>query len=309
MLRRSPSIGLAVLLTCLVLPVPAAAQLPSDSSGVVVVDAGDEPRQELRYAWEVEQSERLRSVLTVDLAASEGGEGVMQMQLPVSMTIDATVTKVEPDGSAWVALTFKAMQFGPMSASGPGVPDGDLAAAEFDAAMAAVAPLLTEARVWQRIDDRGQVLKTNVEFPEGFPLEARQQIAQTTNSVALLPEEPVGIGARWEATGTSVSQGVAISVTSAMDLVERDGDDVMVAMSMRDAGGLETPLAVENPFDEFAIEGAGTYRLDLGGVYPREASVSMTMGMRGELPNDAGLTVPVEMQVDVGMTMSSEETN
>jgi hypothetical protein len=309
MLRRSPTIGLAALLACLTLPLPAAAQLPSDSSGVVVVDAGEEPRQELRYDWKVEQSERLRSVLTVDVAASEGGQGVMQMQLPVSMTIDATVTKVEPDGSAWVALTFQEMQFGPMSASGPGVPDGDLAAAEFDAAMASVAPLLTEARVWQRIDDRGQVLTTNVEFPEGFPLEARQQIAQTTNSVALLPKEPVGIGARWEATGTSESQGVAISVTSAMDLVDRDGDDVTVAMSMRDTGGLDTPMAVDNPFDEFAIEGTGTYRLDLAGVYPREASVTMTMGMSGEFPGEAGLVVPVEMQVDVGMTMSSEETN
>lgn len=309
MLRRSPTIGLAALLACLTLPLPAAAQLPSDSSGVVVVDAGEEPRQELRYAWEVEQSERLRSVLTVDVAAREGGQGVMQMQLPVSMTIDATVTKVEPDGSAWVALTFQEMQFGPMSASGPGVPDGDLAAAEFDAAMASVAPLLTEARVWQRIDDRGQVMTTNVEFPEGFPLEARQQIAQTTNSVALLPKEPVGIGARWEATGTSESQGVAISVTSAMDLVDRDGDDVTVAMSMRDTGGLDTPMAVDNPFDEFAIEGTGTYRLDLGGVYPREASVTMTMGMRGEFPGEAGVVVPVEMQVDVGMTMASEEMN
>ncbi len=309
MSRRSTAVGSAVLLALLIVPLPAAAQLPADSSDVVVVDAGEEPREALRYTWDVDHSERLQSVLSVGVAATEDGQGVMQMQLPVSMTIDAAVTKVEPDGSAWVALTFEEMQFGPMSLSGPEAPDEELASAGFDAAMEAVGPLLAEVRVWQRIDDRGQVLETNVQFPDGFPLEAQQQIAQTTSSVALLPEEPVGIGARWEATGTSASQGVAISVTSSMDLVERDGDEVAIAMSMRDGGGLETLLAVGSPFDEFDIDGAGTYLIDLGSVYPREASVTMTMGMGGELPNDAGITVPVEMQVDVDMAMTSEETN
>lgn len=304
--RRTPIVGTVALAALLALPLPAAAQLPSDSSDVVVVDAGEEPRSALRYAWEVDQSERLQSILTVGVAATEGGQGVMEMELPVAMTIDAAVTKVEPDGSAWVALTFEEMRFGPMSLSGPEAPDGDLAAAEFDAAMAAVAPLLAEVRMWQRIDDRGQVLETNAQFPEGFPLEAQQQIAQTTSSVALLPEEPVGVGARWEATGTSVNQGVAMSVTSSMDLVDRDGDELTVAMSMRDAGGFEALLMADSPFDAFAVDGAGTYRIDLGSVYPREASVAMTMGMGGQLPDAAGTVVPVEMVVDVGMTMTSE---
>ena len=33
----------------------------------------------------------------------------------------------------------------------------------------------------------------------------------------------------------------------------------------------------------------------------------MTMGMGGELPNDAGSIVPVEMQVGVRLTMSTTE--
>ena len=209
--------------------------------------------------------------------------------------------------SAWVALTFEQMAFGPLSASGGGIPDGDLATAGFDEAMSAVTPLLSETRVWQRIDDRGRVLKTNVQFPADFPLEAQQQIAQTSSSVAVLPSEPVGLGARWEATGTSVNQGVAVSVSTSMELIEIEGDDVTIAMTLRLADEDGTLPATISPFDQLTIDGGGTYRLDLGGVYPREASVSMTMGMGGELPDDAGAIVPVEMQVGVDMTMSTTE--
>ena len=303
MSRRLSTVTFVALLVALVIPLPAAAQLPSADSDVVVIDAGEEPRRELRYAWEEDQRERLQSVVVVGVEASEDGREMMEMELPVSMTIDATVTKVEPDGSAWVALTFEEMAFGPLSASGDGVPDGDIATAGFDEAMSAVTPFLAETRVWQQIDHRGRVIKTNVQFPDGFPPEARQQIAQTTGSVALLPEEPVGLGARWEATGTSVNQGVAVSVTTTMELVEMDGDEVTIAMSLRPADDLETVLSTVTPFDELTIDGGGTYRLDLGGVYPREASVSMTMGMGGDLPNDEGAIVPIEMLVGVGMTM------
>jgi hypothetical protein len=307
--RRLPAAAFAILLATLIIPIPVAAQLPSATSDVVVVDAGEEPRRELRYAWEADQRERLQSVVVVDVAASEAGQGVMEMRLPVSMTIDATVTKIERDGSAWIALTFEEMVFGPLTASGDGVPEGDIAAADFDAAMSAVTPLLSETRIWQRIDDRGQVMKTNVQFPDGFPLEAQQQIAQTTSSVALLPAEPVGVGARWEATGTSVNQGVAVSVTSTMELIEMDGDSITITMSLRLADDLETLLATVNPFDEITLDGGGTYRLDLGRVYPQEASASMTMGMSGDLPNDAGAIVPVEMHIGVDMTMNTTESS
>lgn len=307
MSTRLPLVAASTLVAMLLVPVPAAAQLPSATSDVEVIDAGAEPRRELRYAWEEDQRERLQSVVVVDVTAREAGAEVMAMELPVSMAIEATVTKVERDGSAWVALTFEEMVFGPLSASGEGVPAGDLATAGFDEVMSAVTPLLAETRVWQHIDDRGQVLKTNVQFPDGFPPEAQQQIAQTSGSVALLPAEPVGLGARWVATGTSVNQGVAVSVSSTMELVAIDGDELTIAMTMRLADDLESLLTAVSPFDDLTIDGGGTYRLDLGGVYPRDATVSMTMGMGGELPDGTGAIVPVEMQVGVGMSMSTTE--
>jgi len=308
MRRRLPATVLILLLVALEMPIPTAAQSPTATSDVVVVDPGQEPRRQLRYSWALDHRERLESAVTLDLAANEGGEPVMDMELPVSMVINALVTEVNEDGTAWVAMTYDELVFGPLKASAAGLPEGDAAAAaEFDEAMARVTPLLDATRVWQLIDDRGRVLKTNVRFPAGFPPEAQQQIRQTSNSVALLPAEPVGLGARWEATGTTVTQGVSLSVTTTMELAAMDGDHVTLAMSMRLADDSDAALSAPDPFDELSAEGAGSYRVDLGGIYPREADTGMTMRMAGGLPDDTGQVVPVEMNLDVRMTLRSTD--
>ena len=303
--RRLPASAIVVLLATLVIPFPATAQLPTGTSDVVVVDSGAEPRRELRYEWVVDGRERLESTVTVDVAASEAGQPVMDMTLPVTMTIESRVTKLESDGTAWIAMTFDDLVFGPLSMSGAGVPEGDVAASAFDEAMEQVTPLLDETHVWRLIDDRGQVIRTNVEFPAGFPVEAEQQIMQTSASVALLPAEPVGVGARWQSTGTTETQGVSISVTTAMELVEMDGDVITLAMSVQLSDDTDNVLPTANPFDDLSVAGAGTYRVDLGGIFPREAIADMTMGMAGDLPDGSGGIVPVEMQVDVAMAMEA----
>jgi hypothetical protein len=106
----------------------------------------------------------------------------MNMELPVSMAIDARVTGVSQDGTPLVAMRYDDVVFGPLTASGGGLPEGDTAAAGLDEAMAEVTPLLDETRLWRLIDDRGRVIKTNVQFPVGFPPEVQQQITQTSNS-------------------------------------------------------------------------------------------------------------------------------
>jgi len=307
MRRLLPFPAASALILALLLPLPAAAQLPTGISDVVVIDAGAEPRQALRYRWSEDHRERLDSVVTVDIAAREADRPVMSMELPVSLSVRARVTQVAEDGTATVAMTYDNLTFGPMSATGGGLPDGDEEAAAFDAAMAAIAPLLDQTRAWQVIDDRGTVLSTRMDLPDGFPAEIEDQLVQTSASVALLPEEPVGVGARWESTGTTVNQGVSLGVTTTMELIAIDGDEVALAMSLRLADGLEAELPTVNPFEQFEIMGGGSYLLDLGGVFPLESSVDMTMTMAGDIPDGAGRTVPVDMTVSLDMALETHD--
>jgi hypothetical protein len=305
MRRLLPIPAASALILALLLPLPAAAQLPTGISDVVVVDAGVEPRQALRYHWSEDHRERLDSVVTVDIVAREADQPVMIMQLPISLSVRARVTQVAEDGTATVAMTYDDLAFGPISASGGGLPDGAEEAAAFDAAMAAIAPLLDQTRAWQVIDDRGAVLSTRMDLPDGFPAEIEDQLVQTSASVALLPEEPVGVGARWESTGTTVSQGVSLGVTTTIELIAIDGDEVALAMSLRLADGMEAELPTANPFEQFEILGGGSYLLDLGGVFPRDSTVDMTMTMAGDVPNEAGRTVPVDMTVSLDLALET----
>jgi hypothetical protein len=295
------------LVLAILLPLPAAAQLPSGISAVTVIDAGAEPRQALRYRWAEGHRERLDSVVTVDVVAREADAPVVSMVLPVSLTVRARVTQVAEDGTATVALTYDDLAFGPMSASGGGLAEGDEAAAEFDTAMAAIAPLLERTRAWQVIDDRGSVVSTRMQLPDGFPAEVEDQLVQASASVALLPEEPVGIGARWEATGTTVSQGISLGVTTITELVSIDGDEVTLAMSLHLADEVGVELPTVNPFDRFEISGGGRYILDRGGVFPREASVDMTMEMAGDIPDGTGRTVPLDMAVKLDLALETRD--
>ncbi|MGD8486906.1 MAG: hypothetical protein PVG27_08655 [Chloroflexota bacterium] len=304
-MRRSLPIAIAGALLATTFPLPAVAQLPTGGSDVILVDAGAEPRRELRYDWTVGHREHLRSSVTVDMAAVEGGRPVMTMELPVSITVNARVTQVEENGTATVAMTFEDATFGPLSASGTGAPGGDAAAAAaFDEAMAAVTPLLGQARAWQVISDRGAVLRSTMDLPEGFPGEVEERMVQASSTVALLPEEPVGVGARWESTGSTMSQGVSLSVTTTMEVTAMEGDDVTLAMSTRLADGTEAVIPTVNPFDTFEVQGGGTYHLDLGGVFPRQAAVDMDMAMAGDIPDGSGRSTPVVM--DIGLAMSLE---
>ena len=50
-------------------------------------------------------------------------------------------------------------------------------------------------------------------------------------------------------------------------------------MSLRLADGIEAELPTVDPFEQFEILGGGSYLLDLGGVFPRESSVDMTVSL------------------------------
>ena len=102
------------------------------------------------------------------LPASEAGQPVMDMTLSVTMTIESRVTKRESDGTAWIAMTFDDLVFGPLSMSGAGVPESgsplahgrvtatrDLAEEVQDL----VTDLLAHAQHEHGTDDRGSILQ------------------------------------------------------------------------------------------------------------------------------------------------------
>lgn len=306
-MRRPASAAAMLLLVAPAAPPSTAlAQDALDTGVVTVIDAGDEPRHELRYKWIDEHTEQIRADMSVDIEAVEGGVPVMFMRLPISMTIRARVTDVADDGRARVAMLFDDISFGPLEASGGGLGDGEAASAAFDETMDEAVQLMNGIRTWQVMDDRGTVLRSGMDLPPGFPAEVEEQLAQATGSIPVLPEEPVGLGAIWETTATTANQGVSLAVTTVTQVAGITGNEVRLESTLRMADGAAASPTSADIFDFFDVQGSGTSVLDLAGIFPRDLLYELGMTMAGNVPADAGGAVPLEMSVGVNMTMESE---
>ncbi len=105
------------------------------------------------------------------------------------------------------------------------------------------------------IDDRGRLLAG--EFNEAakrsdIPLRLLRMIVNTRSTLTrvLLPEEPVGLGARWETRKELTTYGFKVQQVDTYTLVDRVGDEIMLNISVQQLG---SPQRLEFPEEGIEI--------------------------------------------------------
>lgn len=129
---------------------------------------------------------------------------------------------------------------------------------------AAVLPLATVHRVLP-LDPRGRAFATF----EGTSDEANELGAELLDDVAWaldsvvipLPEEAVGVGARWSWTRDASEQGVAIRESLSAELLELRGDKVVVKLTTH--GEADATVVADIAIGGLTLSGTGTVWLDL----------------------------------------------
>jgi hypothetical protein len=179
-------------------PSPSTTAAPTTTTTVPeadlrVLDPGAEPRRELRYR--LTEGSATLATFTTDLELEQERAGVRQRldAPPVRQTLAHRVTSVDDDGVAQVESEVVALE---VQADGTG-----LTVAEVDELQRQLAPL---ARTTGSVEVglRGEVL--GVEAGDGSATDdgtddATDDLAAAALGLApVLPEEPVGIGGRWE---------------------------------------------------------------------------------------------------------------
>ncbi len=119
----------------------------------------------------------------------------------LSAELDTTVSEVYKDGSARIEQVFTRYGF---DATGDPTVDAELAAASEP---------FVGLSMWTIIDDRGFVLDAGIDDLDTLTPEFGEQVRDTSGTATVLPAEAVGLGARWVADGTVVSQGVPVAMT------------------------------------------------------------------------------------------------
>lgn len=222
----------------------AADAAAADDSGIRLLDQGQEPRSVLRY--NVAAGTTTSSTTTFRVASLMTSEENAALTVLPGLRLDIV--------SGPAARTERGVKFNVDVVSAEAVvPDG------FDEGM--TKQLQDGAQVaqsiggWVEIDDRGQVL--DGAFNEqtkrsDVPVRLLRMIVNSRETLTRvrLPEEEVGLGARWESRRQIKAYGFDLQQVNTYTLVDRAGAEIMLNVTVQQ---MAAPQSIEFPEEGIVI--------------------------------------------------------
>jgi hypothetical protein len=286
----------------------ATAKPPAAAAGaprINLLDAGAEPRKLLRLTPKPGDTQTMGLTLKMGIKMKMGEMEMPPMNLPaISTDTTATVKEVSPTGDITYETTVSEASV------------ADDADAE-DQVLEAMKGALNSVKGMSgtgTMSSRGINLTTNMKAPDTANPQVRQTIDQMQESMdrvaAHLPEEAVGVGAKWESRTTPVSQGMTINQTGTYELVAIEGDRITLKIGLTQTAAnqkISNPSMPGMKVDvvKMSSKGAGKTILDLSKILPIEAALDikteMTMGVA-----TGGQQQNMDMNMDMNLKMEGK---
>lgn len=282
-----------------------AAQTPKPNEArggldqeVTVLEAGAEPREQLRYHGSSGRTERLllRLSLANFLETSAGTAGGATPVLDLVMHVGGTY-RGSSEGLWGYPLKFEMI--------GVNGADG-LKPEQLDALAKELEPIARTNGVFE-IDNRGITRSAEVTVPpEASPrLIAMLSNVRTTLLAAALPREPVGIGARWEADRIVTVGGMKVPQTVTYTLLAREVDVLKIGLSMRQSAKPQEFPRLDGTvmsLESYEMNAVGTTVVDLHGFAPL-SEVRAQSQLRATVKR-GGLAEPVALNGEVNILIA-----
>lgn len=274
---------------------------PATPPEITVLEVGQDPHV-LRLQPVVGAREALQ--LTMRMRVGNGGGTPMMVSPPVVTKILSEVDVV--DGT-WIEGTVR---FDSMTVEAD--PDSPAEAIE------RVRKLLEGFESFQarlQIDERGALGGGVVDVPQGLPEALQQTVNQIQESFGQLqmplPEEAVGVGARWRAVSRIEQGGLNLKQTTEYHLVAVRGSrlELAVAIEQTVVEPTFTPLGnpdVRGTVDEYRGQGHGTLELDLHRLNPVRSFSRLDIDSTMTLELD-GQTTEQTMQMSIALELETVE--
>ncbi|HEY9175523.1 MAG TPA: DUF6263 family protein [Verrucomicrobiae bacterium] len=298
-LSRPPSTPVAEPATSSPLEAKAPAKLSATTTPAQVrlIEPGAEPRRTLRL--QVKPGDRQTVEMITKTAVDMGGATAQAMKPPtIKMLMDVTVKGVSAEGD--VAHEMVIADAGLADEAGDASPMAEL--------MKGVLGGLKGMTSTGTTSHRGLGKTAEVKGSAGDNPLAQQSVEQMKDAMSRLtvplPEEAIGIGAKWEVKQVVKSQGMTLNQTTTYEWVSAEGDLLkMKSTHIQQAG----PQKIQNPampgatlaLTRLAGEGVGELSIDLTKLLPVEATLqahseaTMAVDMAGQKQN---LTVKTDTE-------------
>jgi len=149
------------------------------------------------------------------------------------------------------------------------------------------------------ISSRGIVKSAEVKVPASVPPQMRAAAEQSKQTIGAMmvpfPEEPVGVGAKWEFSKTLAMSGLKVQQTGTYELVSVEEERLSVKAAVAQSAGkqqIQNPMMPNEKMDLLNMKGEGTgnFTTDMSQVMPLDASVEVHAELSMEMGTGAQKT-------------------
>jgi hypothetical protein len=268
---------------------------------VKLISAGVAPRSLLRYTVVAGDKQRMDTTMNMSMSMDMGGQSMPAMTMPgMRMGADLVVTDVSAAGDLTYTMTFNGV-----SAEAGADP-------AIVAQMQAMTDNLKSIKGTATLNNRGVVRTATLDFgkvadsPVGQVMKSMSESLKNLSTP--LPEEEVGVGARWEVRYAIDASGVKMFQRTEFELVAFDGKTVTLKTKTEQTAPAQAilnpamPPGTDIQLQQMTSSGAGTMSLRLNGLVPTsDAKVESTMVM---LANIGGNSQQMSVTTSLRMTVA-----
>jgi hypothetical protein len=212
--------------------------------GVQLLDKGQRPRSELRYGIPAGTTTTSTTTFRVATLAQSGDKAALSVLPGLRLDIVSGPAELTDRGVKFAVDVVKSEALIP---------------ADFDAEMAELlrngASIVDQVGGWVEVDNRGRMLAGELNERtkrSDVPVRLLRMIVNTRETLTrvLLPEEKVGLGARWETRQEIKAYGFNVQQVNTYTLVDRVGDELMLNVTVQQ---LAVPQTIEFPEEGIEI--------------------------------------------------------
>lgn len=269
----------------------------------LVLDAGQEPRESVRY--KIAHGTTTTAMMEFGIASLTATDRAAQLAVTpgVRLHIVSGPTLEGKRGSTrFDVRIIKAEAI---------VPEGIDPKVAMD--LNRSASVLNNVGGWVEVDDRGIIQRTELNHAakrSDVPIRLLAMIinARTSLSRVILPAEPIGVGARWEARKELVLYGFEVSQVDTYTLTEKVGDELKLNVQMQQTALPQTITfeeeGIELTVESFKMNAAGEVIANLNALESNASASGESAGVLNVKTVDGTERVEIDRAVQMRMTVT-----
>ena len=281
-------------------PTTTSSPAPQRAAEPEVLDTGTAPRQELRLR--LVQGARATIALTVDLNVTQQSAGTDQALNgpPVTETVEFTVGKVQDDHGE---ISFRFTDVA-VDRTGSGLTDAEYLTVTAD------------AQALIGLGGRGQVTDRGVfsdltyddatDLNPAVQSSLRQFEGQVDTLTPTLPEEALGVGARWQSADTITASGISVDQVTTYEITELTAEQVSYTAVVKQSAAAQDADLADLPAGTTArllsadLTGSATATLSFAGLVA--SGISTLKGVQ-TIDLSQGKVAPVRLDQRLDLTI------